>query len=120
MIADLTAGRTQRWLDELTAAGHLPEHYRVAVAADDARTSLDQLLRTVELAGHDPAQALADAVTREHPGRVDVGGAGAALPRPRGLPRPADPADRQLRAISCPQHLPEQAHTALRDARRRR
>ena len=64
VIADVTAGRTQRWLDELAAAGHLPDHHRVALAADEARTALDQLLRTIELAGHDPAQALADAVTR--------------------------------------------------------
>jgi AAA domain/TrwC relaxase len=62
VIADLTAGRTQRWLDELTVAGQLPEHHRVALAADDARTTLDQLLRTVELAGHDPRRALGDAV----------------------------------------------------------
>ncbi len=62
VIADVTAGRTQRWLDELAAAGHLPEQHRVALAADEARAALDQLLRTVELAGHDPAQALADAV----------------------------------------------------------
>ena len=63
VIADLTAGRTQRWLDELAAAGQLSEDERVAVATDDARRALDQLLRTVELAGHDPRRALVDAVT---------------------------------------------------------
>ena len=63
VIADLTAGRTQRWLDELAATGQLPDHHRAALAADDARTTLDQLLRTVELAGHDPRRALTDAVT---------------------------------------------------------
>jgi hypothetical protein len=63
VIADTTAGRTGHWLDQLAASDALPEHHRVALAADDARTCLDQLLRTVELAGHDPAQVLRDAVT---------------------------------------------------------
>ena len=63
VVADTLAGRTDRWLDQLAATGTLPAHHRVAVAADEARTSLDQLLRAVELAGHDPAQVLADAVT---------------------------------------------------------
>ena len=63
VVADTLAGRTDRWLDQLAATGALPAHHRVAVAADEARTSLDQLLRTVELAGHDPARVLADAVT---------------------------------------------------------
>jgi len=35
----------------------------VALAADEARSSLDQLLRSAELAGHDPAQVLTGAVT---------------------------------------------------------
>jgi hypothetical protein len=63
VIADLTAGRTGRLLDQLAATGELPEHHRLAFAADEARTSLDQLLRSAELAGHDPAQVLRDAVT---------------------------------------------------------
>jgi hypothetical protein len=63
VVADLTAGRTGRWLDQLAATGDLSEHHRVEFAADEARTSLDQLLRTAELAGHDPAQVLRDAVT---------------------------------------------------------
>ncbi|MDN5852231.1 MAG: hypothetical protein L0K86_05160, partial [Actinomycetia bacterium] len=63
VLDDTLAGRTGRWLDELAAAGDLPEEYRVAFAADDARESLDQLLRTAELAGHDPRQTLATAVT---------------------------------------------------------
>lgn len=63
VIDDTTAGRTSRWLDQLAVDGSLPERHRVALAADDARTSLDQLLRSAELAGHDPAQVLRDAVT---------------------------------------------------------
>ena len=63
VIADLIAGRTGRLLDHLAATGELPKYHRVAFAADEARTSLDQLLRSAELAGHDPAQVLRDAVT---------------------------------------------------------
>lgn len=63
VVADATAGRTARWLDQLAADGDLPEQHRVALAADEARSSLDQLLRTAELAGHDPAEILRDAVT---------------------------------------------------------
>lgn len=63
VLDDALAGRTGRWLDELAATGDLPQEYRVAFAADEARESLDQLLRSAELAGHDPRQALASAVT---------------------------------------------------------
>ena len=63
VIADVTAGRTERWLDQLAATGALPERHRVALAADEARGALDGLLRSVELAGHDPAAVLAAAVT---------------------------------------------------------
>ncbi|MDN5749654.1 MAG: AAA family ATPase, partial [Pseudonocardia sp.] len=63
VIDDTTVGRTAGWLDQLAADGSLPEQHRVALAADEARASLDQLLRTAELAGHDPAQVLRDAVT---------------------------------------------------------
>ncbi|WP_246633220.1 MobF family relaxase [Pseudonocardia nigra] len=59
---DLT-GRTGSLLDRLAAEGTLPEHHRVALAADEARGTLDGLLRTAELAGHDPEQVLRDAVT---------------------------------------------------------
>jgi hypothetical protein len=62
VITDTLTGRTSSWLDQLAADGALPEHHRVALAADEARGSLDQLLRTAELAGHDPAQVLRDAV----------------------------------------------------------
>jgi hypothetical protein len=63
VLGDTLAGRTGRWLDRLAATGALAEDQRVALAADDARSSLDQLLRRAELAGHDPARVLADAVT---------------------------------------------------------
>ncbi|HEY1972610.1 MAG TPA: MobF family relaxase, partial [Pseudonocardia sp.] len=62
VIEDTLAGRTGRLLDQLAAAGQLSERHRLEFAADEARTSLDQLLRTAELAGHDPAQVLSDAV----------------------------------------------------------
>jgi hypothetical protein len=63
VIDATTAGRTSGWLDQLAADGSLPERHRISLAADEARTSLDQLLRSAELAGHDPAQVLRDAVT---------------------------------------------------------
>jgi len=63
VIGNVTAGRTERWLDQLAADGRLTAHRRAEFAADEARTTLDQLLRRAELAGHDPAQVLADAVT---------------------------------------------------------
>ena len=63
VIADTIAGRTAGWLDQLAADGTLPERHRMALAADEARTTLGQLLRTAELAGHDPSQVLRDAVT---------------------------------------------------------
>jgi conjugative relaxase-like TrwC/TraI family protein len=62
VIGDSLAGRTARWLDRLAADSLLPERHRVALAADEARDSLDQLLRSAELAGHDPAQVLVDGV----------------------------------------------------------
>lgn len=62
VIGETLTGRTSRWLDQLAAAGALPEHHRVNLAADEARGSLDQLLRSAELAGHDPAQVLRTAV----------------------------------------------------------
>jgi hypothetical protein len=63
VISEHLTGRASRWLDQLAAIGDLPEHHRVALAADEARGSLDQLLRAAELAGHDPAHVLHDAVT---------------------------------------------------------
>jgi conjugative relaxase-like TrwC/TraI family protein len=58
-----TAGRTSRWLDELTAESKLTPQQRVALAAEDGGANLNRLLRRVELAGHDARQVLTDAVT---------------------------------------------------------
>jgi hypothetical protein len=58
-----TAGRTERWLDELVDAGHLTANDRDRIAAEDGGPTLSRLLRRAELAGHDPHQVLTDAVT---------------------------------------------------------
>jgi len=57
------AGRTGRVLDELTATGTLSPRQRQAIAADEAFGSLERLLRTAELAGHDPRTVLDRAVS---------------------------------------------------------
>lgn len=59
----VTAGRMAATLDQLTAQGALTPQERERIAADDAFGSLERLLRTAELAGHDPAAVLAAAVT---------------------------------------------------------
>jgi conjugative relaxase-like TrwC/TraI family protein len=56
------AGRTGRQLDELAAEGALDVRHRADLAADPAFGGLERLLRSVEVAGHDPAQVLDDAV----------------------------------------------------------
>jgi conjugative relaxase-like TrwC/TraI family protein len=58
-----TAGRTARWLDELTAEAKLTPQQRLELAAEDGGANLNRLLRRVELAGHDARQVLTDAVT---------------------------------------------------------
>ncbi len=58
LAAQVTAGRTARTLDELAAEGTITAAERRALAADEAMGSLEQLLRTAELAGHDPDQVL--------------------------------------------------------------
>jgi hypothetical protein len=58
-----TADRTARWLDELVDEGHLSPQDRARLAAEDSGPALGRLLRRAELAGHDPRQVLADAVT---------------------------------------------------------
>src|SRR5439155_6872227 len=58
-----TAGRTARWLDQLVAGGHLTVEQRVALAAEDGGSTVTRVLRRAELAGHDPRQVLANAVT---------------------------------------------------------
>ncbi|WP_327640028.1 relaxase domain-containing protein [Kribbella sp. NBC_00482] len=63
-IAMATAGRTARWLDELADTGVLTSNQRTALAVEDGAGTLDNLLRRVELAGHDPRQVLTDAIQR--------------------------------------------------------
>lgn len=63
VIGDTLTGRTDRWLDQLAADGTLPTHHRLAFAADEARASVDRLLRCAELAGREPSRVLHDAVT---------------------------------------------------------
>ncbi|WP_300010564.1 MobF family relaxase [Pseudonocardia sp.] len=62
LIRDVSAGRVADTLDRLAAEGHLTPHQRGQLAADDAFASLERLLRTTELAGHDPDQVLTAAI----------------------------------------------------------
>ncbi|WP_298797136.1 MobF family relaxase [Pseudonocardia sp. 73-21] len=62
LIREVNAGRTAATLDRLATAGRLTDHERCRLAADDAFGSLERLLRTAELAGHDPDQVLAAAI----------------------------------------------------------
>jgi hypothetical protein len=106
-----TAGRTARWLDELTAAGELTGQDRARLAAEDADPALSRLLRRAEIAGHDPRHVLADAVAgRPLTGARDLTNVlhhritAAADLTPRGTryadwtPRVDDPADQQFLA----------------------
>ncbi|GAA3220222.1 hypothetical protein GCM10017691_04340 [Pseudonocardia petroleophila] len=54
----VTVGRTAATLDRLTAEGAITPDQRTALAADEAFGSLERLLRTAELAGHDPDAVL--------------------------------------------------------------
>ena len=63
-VARVTAGRVGRWLDQHTATGVLPAEYRERLAADQAMPALERLLRQSELAGHDPAKVLGDALAQ--------------------------------------------------------
>jgi conjugative relaxase-like TrwC/TraI family protein len=63
-IALATAGRTARWLDGLAAGGVLTAGQRTALAVEDGAGTLDNLLRRVELAGHDPRHVLVEAIER--------------------------------------------------------
>jgi hypothetical protein len=58
----ITACRTADTLDKLAAAGDITPAERRAFAADEALGTLERLLRTAELAGHDPADVLTVAV----------------------------------------------------------
>ena len=55
--------RTAVWLDQLTDTGALTAEQRARLAAEDGAPTLARILRRAELAGHDPRQTLADAVT---------------------------------------------------------
>ncbi|MGH3983187.1 MAG: hypothetical protein ACRDST_11005, partial [Pseudonocardiaceae bacterium] len=76
VAAEATAGRTSALLDRLAAQGVLPPSHREALAADDSTWSLERLLRTAEIGGHDPAEVLAAAVSERdldgarHPAQV--------------------------------------------------
>ncbi len=59
----VTPGRAAATLDRLTATGALTDTHRAELAADDAFGSLERLLRTAEIAGHDPDAVLTAAVT---------------------------------------------------------
>jgi conjugative relaxase-like TrwC/TraI family protein len=61
-ISHVTAGRTAAVLDRLVVDGALTSQIRERLAADEAMSSLDRLLRTAELAGHDPGVILGKAV----------------------------------------------------------
>lgn len=61
-IALATANRTARWLDVLTGTGVLSEAQRCALATEDGAGTLANLLRQVELAGHDPRRVLTEAI----------------------------------------------------------
>jgi len=62
-INDTIAGRTGALLDHLAAEETISDDQRVALAADEAYESLERLLRTAEVAGHDPQRVLEDALT---------------------------------------------------------
>ncbi|MEQ4205786.1 MobF family relaxase [Actinopolymorpha sp. B9G3] len=63
-VADLAvAGRTATCLDRLTQDGLLTDPQRHAIAADEAMPNLARILRQAEIAGHDPHQVLAAAVS---------------------------------------------------------
>ncbi|MQA13476.1 MAG: relaxase domain-containing protein [Pseudonocardiaceae bacterium] len=61
-IGELIAGRTGALLDRLAAEEILTDGQRVALVADEAYGSLERLLRTAEVAGHDPRRVLEDAL----------------------------------------------------------
>lgn len=65
-VAELAvAGRTTAMLDRLTGEGLLSGGQRRALAADEGMSTLARVLRQAEVAGHDPHQALANAVTEQ-------------------------------------------------------
>jgi hypothetical protein len=63
--AELGTGRCATWLDQLVDTGHLTPSQRRRIAAEDGAATLARVLRRAELAGHDPARVLRDAVTEQ-------------------------------------------------------
>lgn len=61
-IARSTAGQTGSLLDRLAADGAITDEQRVDLAADEAMSAVERLLRSAELAGHDREQVLQDAL----------------------------------------------------------
>lgn len=61
-VRDVTRLRLDQTLDHLAAEGVLAADDRQALAADQGTEQLSRLLRAVEQAGHDPGQALRDAI----------------------------------------------------------
>jgi conjugative relaxase-like TrwC/TraI family protein len=108
----LTAGRTGALLDRLAAHDVLSARQREALAADPAYGALERLLRSTEIAGHDPARVLRDAV-------VDRDLSTARFPAQVIHHRITEQLDGQLRPAlsSCadlvPRDLPERWHTLL-------
>ena len=54
--------RTMTWLDRLNDAGALTAAQRDQLAAEDGAANLTRILRSAEIAGHDPYEVLAEAV----------------------------------------------------------
>ncbi|MDQ4115751.1 MAG: AAA family ATPase, partial [Actinomycetota bacterium] len=67
----VTAERASSTWDALAADGTLSPRERARLAADEAMPTLQRLLRTAELAAHNPDQVLADA-TRDDRGITDA------------------------------------------------
>lgn len=61
-VAEVCRRRTDRWLDKMAAEGALTAAERSLLAADQGTEQLSHLLRVVEQAGHDPEEALRQAV----------------------------------------------------------
>lgn len=59
-ISRATAGQTGALLDRLAAAGAITDQQRVDLAADEAMSAVERLLRAAELGGHDREQVLTE------------------------------------------------------------
>ena len=119
VIGDLTAGRTQRWLDELAAdraaarpppgrAGRRRRPHHAGPAAADRRAGRARPAPRPDRRRH-----------RQPARRVDVGGAGAALPRPRRAPRGRLTRASPATPTCCPASCPNRPATASTPSLRR-